>query len=209
MTNNQIIQMLHKLQNKIARQEESLLQLGIGFCGHCGKPHKLSAPGHRVTYMTLSPKDADRASPLIVCMDDYSNAHCFFQMINKKEEDEEGQLRQVKYNDLSGSVARWALNAQVYARSHKMHGFLQQIMCDGFGDVDYQEFAMKLLYWRNAKFGGIVAGETNRQLLRMCGWEPTNEEFQSVIDHCKVYAAAHGHADQLKHFSRITTMEAA
>lgn len=191
------------LEGTIRNMREAFGLLGVEFCAHCGKPHKVNyGPNAFPDYIRLQRVDEDE--PSLICMDDPAEARCFLAWINKKVEHVDG-VRPAEFVDLEGSFARWVLSAHAYARNHPMHGFVESVMA-GESRLDTDLFAEKLLYWRNAKFGGVVAGETNRDLIRMCGWDIDDEDFARILNRCRDYAAQHGHRDQLRHFRAVTNL---
>lgn len=192
---------LATLQKQISQMRDAFDMLGITFCSQCGKPHHRSRP--RGSFMYLRQQDGDGLVP--VCMDDPEELSCFFAAIDTKYETIEGGTAKAIWVDLNGAIARWILDSGAYAKHHPMHGTATELMC-GLSSVTTEDLAFSLLYWRNAKFGGVIAGETGRDLLRMCGWNPTDEEYLAVVARCNEYAKEHGHKDQARHFSAVASM---
>lgn len=191
---------INPLRNQARHMTDALEMLGITFCSHCGKPHnKRYSEGGPAAFMYMRRDGEDGLQT--VCMDDPAEALCFFSMLRRKVEDIDG-IKPVQYVDLEGSVARWVLEAGAHQKAHPMHGLIESLMA-GESNLDNELFAEKLLYWRNAKFGGVLAGETNRGLLEMCGWYPTDAEYADIIGRCRKHAEKHGHADQVKHFAAV------
>ena len=177
--------------------------LGIVFCAQCGRPHR--AHGGERSFLYLRRADGDDGL-LAVCVDQPEALACLLKILHRTEDQVEGPPVKVAYRDLPGSIARWILDAGAYARSSPMHGAVTDCLMTGDAGINTEDLAFSLLYWRKAKFGGVVAGESNRKLLQLCGWEPTDAEYARVIERCRTYAEEHGHHDQRRHFAAVRTL---
>ena len=203
---NQLDLRLSRLENTVRQQGRALEMLGIVMCTFCGKPHHGRAlhqvPGSSFLYLRRKETDASEApgALLPVCMDDPVAARCFLAMINKTEVDATGKAVRVEYANPARSLAMWVLESRSYLSTAPYSGFVQSVMA-GESMIESQEFAFELAYWRPAGFGGVLAGESVRDLMRICGWNMDDAEHASLIARCRSYAIAHVHATQVKHFS--------
>lgn len=172
--------------------------LGITFCANCGKPHITNTK--KFTYLNLRREAHGDSIP--VCMDDPVAARCFLQMVNKQEATTaQGRPRYVEYYKLPFSLAMWILESGAYSPSHPMNGFVQQVMT-GTATITTEDLGFELLYWRVIAINGVVAGETGQDLLRMCGWATTEDEYLEMFERCRVYAQTIKNSGLQRAFSR-------
>lgn len=178
--------------------ETALEMLGITFCANCGKPHFWSTK--KFTYINL--RREARGDSIPVCMDDPVAARCFLQMVNTQEATAaQGRPHYVEYYKLPFSLAMWILESGAYSSSHPMNGFVQQVMT-GTATITTEDLGFELLYWRVVALNGVIAGETGQDLLRMCGWEATQDEYLELFERCRVYAQTIKSSSLQRAFSR-------
>lgn len=199
MDNKHLLRIL-VLENQVRQYRTALELLGLVFCDHCGKPHRSSSSGDASTFINLTIENETGHTSLHICMDDPTSARCFLATINKKMEDIDGKLKPVKFHNLEGAFAKWILESGSYQRNAPYHGFVQSVMA-GESRLEPEELAFQLAYWRNAPYSKLIAGETIRDLISMCGWCMNDEEHEKLIQRCREIAKTRGHTSQVKYFT--------